>query len=319
MNNYIKQWLEVIKNMNTDNTYKLAWSRAIIELCFETSQLDKQVTFKFQHIVKKMIKYYWNQTYFFHLDQSPNKKKIPVLVQNVNHLIELYESIQHTHTPVWFDKAETVLKHEKQYCKIISESAKTLKNDFSWRFKLANNKEYNLYYLDKNCMFISLTKQQVLLLKEYSFVLSQLINFKWTQLLEKFNHSPRIASKVKGISDNTIKRSSLAKYKNILLKSNNYQAIDFYIGKVLKENDISVDHVIPWSFMYSDDIWNLVLTRKSNNSSKSNSIPSQTTIESLKERNSQLVNLISDSKYKDELLLAIENDYVDKFYLAMKI
>ena len=55
-------------------------------------------------------------------------------------------------------------------------------------------------------MFISFTKQQVLSLKEYSFVLSQLINFKWAQLLEKFNHSPRIASKVKGISDNTIKR-----------------------------------------------------------------------------------------------------------------
>ena len=124
---------------------------------------------------------------------------------------------------------------------------------------------------------------------------------------------------VKGISDNTIKRSSLTKYKNILLKSNNYQAIDFYTGKVLQENDISVDHVIPWSFMYSDDIWNLVLTSKSNNSSKSNIIPSQGVIESLKERNVRLVKLINDSKYKDELLLAIENDYVDKFYLAMKI
>lgn len=168
-------------------------------------------------------------------------------------------------------------------------------------------------------MFISFTKQQVLSLKEYSFVLSQLINFKWAQLLEKFNHSPRIASKVKGISDNTIKRSSLTKYKNILLKSNNYQAIDFYTGKVLQENDISVDHVIPWSFMYSDDIWNLVLTSKSNNSSKSNIIPSQGVIESLKERNARLVKLINDSKYKDELLLAVENDYVDKFYLAMKI
>ena len=168
-------------------------------------------------------------------------------------------------------------------------------------------------------MFISFTKQQVLSLKEYSFVLSQLINFKWAQLLEKFNHSPRIASKVKDISDNTIKRSSLTKYKNILLKSNNYQAIDFYTGKVLQENDISVDHVIPWSFMYSDDIWNLVLTSKSNNSSKSNIIPSQDVIESLKGRNARLVKLINDSKYKDELLLAIENDYVDKFYLAMKI
>ena len=319
MNSYIKQWLEIIENMNNGNTYKLAWGRAIIELCFETNQLDKQVTFTFQHIAKKMIKYYWNQTYFFHLDQSPNKKKIPILVQNVNLLIDLYESIQRTHVPVWFDKAETILKHEKQYRKIINDSAKTLKNDVSWRFKLANKKEYDLYYLDKNCMFISFTKQQVLSLKEYSFVLSQLINFKWAQLLEKFNHSPRIASKVKGISDNTIKRSSLTKYKNILLKSNNYQAIDFYTGKVLQENDISVDHVIPWSFMYSDDIWNLVLTSKSNNSSKSNIIPSQDVIESLKERNARLVKLINDSKYKDELLLAVENDYVDKFYLAMKI
>ena len=42
--------------------------------------------------------------------------------------------------------------------------------------------------------------------------------------------------------------------------------------KVLQENDISVYHVIPLSFMYSDDIWNLVLTSKSNNSSKSNII-----------------------------------------------
>lgn len=84
-------------------------------------------------------------------------------------------------------------------------------------------------------MFISFTKQQALSLKEYSFVLSQLINFKWAQLLEKFNHSPRIASKVKDISDNTIKRSSLTKYKNILLKSNNYQAIDFYTEKYYKK------------------------------------------------------------------------------------
>lgn len=319
MNDYIKQWLEIIENMNNDNTYKLAWGRAIIELCQETNQLDKQITFTFQQIAKKMIKYYWNQTYFFHLYQSPNQKKIPVLVQNVNQLISLYETIQQTHLPIWFDKAETILNHEDTYQILIERSAKTLKQDVSWRFKRANQKEYNLYYLNKDCLFISLTKQQVLLLKEYGFVLSQLINFKWTQLLEKFNHSPRIASKVKSISDNTIKRNNLTKYKNILLESNNYQPIDFYTGKVLEDNDISVDHVIPWSFMYSDDIWNLVLTSKSNNSSKSNSIPSQDIIDNLKERNARIVNLITDNKSKEELLSAIENDYVDKFYLAMKL
>ena len=25
MNSYIKQWVEIIENMNNDNTYKLAW------------------------------------------------------------------------------------------------------------------------------------------------------------------------------------------------------------------------------------------------------------------------------------------------------
>lgn len=32
-----------------------------------------------------------------------------------------------------------------------------------------------------------------------------------------------------------------------------------------------------------------------------------------------MINLITDSNYKEELLSAIENDYVDKFYLAMKL
>ncbi len=150
-----------------------------------------------------------------------------------------------------------------------------------------------------------MTKEQHILIKEYSFVLSQLLNYKWAQLLEKFNNAPRIASKVKGISDNTIKRKNLSKYKNILLKNNNYQAIDFYTGQILDDNDISVDHVIPWSFMYSDDIWNLVLTSKSNNSQKSNSTPTQEIIDKLKQRNEKLLETITDPTYKQELEVAI--------------
>ena len=155
------------------------------------------------------------------------------------------------------------------------------------------------------------------MLKEYSFVLSQLLNYKWTQLLEKYNSSPRIASKVKGISETEIRRNSLTKYKNILL-NNSLDPIDFYTGKVLADNDISVDHVIPWSFMYSDDIWNLVLTSKSHNSSKSNHIPSLDDILKLKERNQILLETISDPKIKSQLEIAINNDYVDKFYQAIK-
>ena len=70
--------------------------------------------------------------------------------------------------------------------------------------------------------------------------------------------------------------------------------------------------------MYSDDIWNLVITSKSVNSSKSNSIPSNEIIEKLKNRNSKLESLLSNS-YKLSMEEAIKNNYVDKFYYESRL
>ena len=35
MNEYIKQWNEVIGNGSVDNNYKMAWARSIVKLCVE--------------------------------------------------------------------------------------------------------------------------------------------------------------------------------------------------------------------------------------------------------------------------------------------
>lgn len=157
-------------------------------------------------------------------------------------------------------------------------------------------------------------------LKDYAFVLSQLLNYRWAQLLERFNTSPKIALKVKVISDNKLRRKNLTKFRDILLSYKDEDCpIDFYTGEILKKEDISVDHVLPWSFLYSDDLWNLVLTSKSHNSSKSNTLPDEATIKRLNERNKKLVHIIKDSSLKDALKLAVENNYVDKFYMNMKM
>lgn len=150
-------------------------------------------------------------------------------------------------------------------------------------------------------------------------VISKLLNYKWAQLLEKYNYAPKIVNKVNSISEAKLRRESLTKYKNELMKQfADGVAIDFYSGKPLDDNDISVDHVIPWSFMYSDDIWNLVLTSKSNNSSKSNSIPSEEVIEKLKQRNTKLVGLLA-TKFDNEIKESIDKDLVDKFYFECRI
>ncbi len=57
--------------------------------------------------------------------------------------------------------------------------------------------------------------------------------------------------------------------------------------------------------MYSDDIWNLVLTSKTKNSSKNKSIPSEKIIARLKERNNKLMDIVSVS-YKLDLEEAIK-------------
>lgn len=57
--------------------------------------------------------------------------------------------------------------------------------------------------------------------------------------------------------------------------------------------------------MYSDDIWNLVLTSKTKNSSKNKSILSEKIIARLKERNNKLMDIVSVS-YKLDLEAAIK-------------
>ena len=95
--------------------------------------------------------------------------------------------------------------------------------------------------------------------------------------------------------------------------------IDFYTGEEFKPDDISVDQVIPSKIKKKNDIWNLVLTSKSHNSSKSNHIPSKEVIEQLNQRNKELVETINNSKYKEELNIAITHSYVNQFYLSMKL
>ncbi len=321
---YLNKWLLVIEQMNNDNTYKLAWGRSIIEcVVFDKYKVnDKNIIIEFNEISKCMIKYYWNQLFFFNLKQSPYKDKEPIICKYTNVLIEEYKRLSKRNFPVWFDEGIELInkRNNKLYNNIVKKVSETLHQNVCWRFKNIPSKVVDLYeYSKAEGSKIILKFDDMLCLKEYAVILSKLLNYKWAQLLESFNFAPKIVSKINGISNTKLKRNNLSKYKDELLKQfSDGKAIDFYTGKELKQDDISVDHVIPWSFMYSDDIWNLVLTSKSYNSSKSNSIPTIEIIEKLKERNKALL-LVLTGKYKDDIIVAINNGYIDKFFYECRL
>lgn len=316
---YIQEWLDIIENMNNDNTYKLAWGRALLKCISEEKyQVDDNLfIINFDSISKYMIEFYWNQIFFFNLRQTSHVEKNPVLVQYVNELIENYKDNSNSSIPVWFNKGKKKID-EKLYESIINKTSNLLNENVCWRFKIENMIDHDIYKYNKNKKSIIYFKKENLeLLRLYSHIINNLLNFKWTQLLEKYNFSPKISIKVNGISDSQLRRSNLTKYKSLLLKEfDNNKAIDFYTGEELEYDNISVDHVLPWSFMYSDDIWNLVITSKSNNSKKSNSTPTAEQIINLIKRNIRLLDKVDD-KNKKELLSAIENRFVQKFYFDL--
>ena len=322
METYLKEWLDVLDGMMNDNTYKLAWGRSIIECVMMKDYDDKEmyVEIDFERIAKRVLKYYWNQTFFFRLKQGPNTQKLPIVQQITESVIDNYVHFTGLNYPVWYDKAIAIIhRDEKEYHQIIKRLSNALRADVCWRFMNANNKTYNLYQLNKKEGWIRVAKENVRVLRDYGYVLTQLLNYKWAQLLEQFNRSPKIVSKVKGSQENKIRRTNLAKFKEILLGTfPDGLPIDFYTGEPLLEPDITVDHVIPWSFLYSDDIWNLVLTKRSINSAKSNSIPTLEQIEKLKERNRWWMHREGVEKIRMELVESEENRFIDRYYMDLK-
>ena len=319
MEAYIQQWYDVIEKMKNTNTYKLVWAKSILDLLIKTE--TKVITFS--DISETILKYYWNQIYFFNLKQGPRNQE-PTLFKLVGLAIKRYQELTQSKQPVWFNLALPVLQQDQAfYRELIRSMSQTLDQDVSWRFLNIEDEVINLYHIHKkktaSLNEVVFSDTQISHLKNHGPLLMQFLYFKWTQLLEKFNHAPRIANKIAGSEVQAIKRKSLKVYRDILLILHENQAIkDFYTDETIDISDISIDHFIPWSFIYSDDIWNLVITSKSNNSKKSNKLSDKQYLNKLKEQNLVLVSKIKDLNLKETLQDAINHSYLDKFYFDYK-
>jgi len=322
LEDYIKNWNRIISNCRFDNTYKMAWAKSIVETTV-SKNINSELVISFEEIAELFLKYYWNQTIYFNLIQGSNLKKIPEVLTYTKDLIDGYHAKKGDYFPERYEKIifeEFGMENEKN--KTIKKIVKTLGQDVSERFMNLSGEKYPLYGLNENTVILSLENAQ--LLKKYSDFLFPMINYRWTQMLESFNHSPRISSKVRAIDENSIKkRNNLKSFREYLdLEFDNGKRYCFYCGKEITDNDLTIDHVIPWSFMYSDDIWNLVYCHRSENSSKSNRIPEETDVRALEIRNKTLLEKLAENsisnKRVDELKLAIEKDYVKKFWISSR-
>jgi 5-methylcytosine-specific restriction endonuclease McrA len=334
---FLNNFRKAITQGKNENTYKMCWAKSLLEISLNSRGSGTgTVRIPFEDISKCFIKYYWDHEIYFKLKQSQNPNKRLEFLQMVEDLIERYFKEVKNREPVFFIRAESkLLEHplRERYLKMVKKGISVLKKDVSYKFPVVGGEPLDLYDYTKGDIEIKIKAEYLKALRENSETLSDVIYFRWAQILENWNYSPKIAQKVKVITtegQEEVKRRKNLNWAHPLLELYNPGKKCFLCpSKILEKMDIH--HVLPYSFMFSDDLWNLVFTHKDCNIAKSNSIPTKKEIDSLKGRNKKLLEILQkrrdkgtqiiakEKKIQLEMEVAYEHGYVDKFYNQIKL
>ena len=276
-------FIEIVAKGAKSNTYKFALAKFLLDYSRSKKVIaDHEITYR--EIATKFLEYYWFQECKYKFKQDFNKEKMPVVIR----LIQKYcgtEYIPETYEKYFKDKKDIqkqlILEIEKQcFRDVIPRFQPTDEDLFYTHFHQisTDGRKYTSPCLNKR--FIILKYKALSFFKKEYEVLSKILILEWAKFLEKTNFTPKLISKIELMKDP--KRNSLNKYKKVLLEMGSKC---FYCGTSLENTQVHIDHFIPWSYIYEDEIWNLVQTCSRCNLTKSDSLAPKECIQKIINRN----------------------------------
>lgn len=243
---------------------------------------DCQISYT--EIATKFLEYYWFQECKYKFKQDFNTDKMPVVIRLIRqycgteYIPETYEKYFENRNDL---KEKLILEIEKQCFRDVIPRFQPFSEDpFYIHFHQVSidGLKYVAPVAEKR--FIILKSNALSFFKEEYVMLSKVLILEWAKFLEKTNFTPRLISKIELMQDP--KRNSLNRYKKILLEMEN---TCFYCGTTLENMQIHIDHFIPWSYIYEDEIWNLVQSCSRCNLVKSDSLAPGQYIQKIISRN----------------------------------
>ena len=270
------------------NTYKFALARAILEHCSEHQPTKASYTIPYQDLASKFLKYYWHQECKYKIKQDFKTQSTPKVITAIrdvfgNDVLGDFNSVNEDEKKSAEDKIlKTVFGHARSKTSLVVPKFQKIMVG-----KYAQEKKA-FYDYDDDAKMIYLKPEAFVFFKNNYNILSRAVLAEWAKFLEKINGSlPRLVAK---IDKYDYERSSLAKFSKIYLKHTPHC---FYCCSRLERGYIHVDHFIPWSYIFEDEAWNLVLACQDCNCKKSNSLPQSEWQNELITRNSRYRNTIS--------------------------
>ncbi|WP_414574607.1 HNH endonuclease domain-containing protein [Anabaena sp. CCY 9402-a] len=274
------------------NSYKYLYFLSLLDI-IKRRKFENLSTISFREIIVEMLANAWYTHNYFKLsfgtqDQIPNKLdslKLEITEPILKFRDTDKKLLRNTINNQNIDDIVISISRYVSYRLIrpfFSQETRGLKDyDVNPTIMSLANNQFNtkkpLYYFNaedqKNCNSILLHPDWIHYLEENYTIVRGWASWEWLNYMQQRNPStPNVVNKLFMPQD----RDSLAnqtKYWKTILE---YRGIECIYSKVqLNKKEISLDHYLPWSFVAHDQLWNLIPTTKSVNSSKSNNLPSE--------------------------------------------
>lgn len=285
-------------------SYKYGFLKSILDNLYNT---DENLMLTFDQLFSKFTEIYWNLVLKYNIRQGPvGKTGKSTMLEQV--LWEAKNKFQIEDIPF-----ESLTLNMNQYiCHKVKMGCKenvvgALYGDLQELF----------YSFDKRGEWIKLNPVMYEFVCKHKTAIEKLNYYEWAKYLEKVN-SDDVMDHLLTKIDESSKHNNLSYYRDILF--NEFENKCFYCGKAVFEEDVHVDHFIPWSFIKDDNLWNFVLACPKCNTSKNDKLAPEVDLNVLLERNEQLLiekpGMVDMKNYQAQRLSHIyiwakENGYSD--------
>lgn len=235
---------------------------------------ENQVVVNLNFIATRFLKYYWDMEYSFKFRQSNENVNILKIIHDMGE--------RKDKKPLTKRQIASNTKSELRQ-RVISES---LRPEVMVHIK---KKMKNLFQAEKYSMYIKFDRNILGFLERHHDTVLSIINHKLVTGLEKYNKmAPRIATKV---SYDKTGRPPVPNSIKSLVSWYQKDNLCFYCKNPLIK--IHFDHVIPYNFVGSHDVYNMVASCQQCNCVKHDRLPNDHCFCRVVDRNNELENILN--------------------------
>lgn len=291
----VRDIVALARHASTSSTYKPALLKALVRIIRQSPSVEISL----ERIGAEFVRLYWVQTVVFHLRQAPTLEREPEVVGEIRRVADIHNVRVLADLP---RVARGTL--EREMVRIIQINVLEL-----FHRRLPPTTE-PLFHWKRGWPSIFLSADAVAFITANASVLEAIANLWWARKLEKMNMlAPLVIEKVER---NGAERASLTKFLKLLRQLDGPHC--FYCDRDLGSGaSVHVDHVIPWSFLLSDPLWDLVLACAPCNIAKSDSLPRPEFLDRLVVTGSRRAQVTLPVGFASPIL---ERGEIDRYYNA---